>query len=94
MQNDASIGELATAVLPLPDNGFYHFGTNTDLVQSLSTHGFADLFRGELQDNRTFWLDKRGISLEDAGLNPSEDIQSANIFSVEENSSSRFSQAA
>ena len=67
---------------------------------SFPTYGFADLFRGELQDKRTLWLgetfmswlDKRGISLEEAGLNPAEDIQSANIFPVVENPSSKFIQ--
>ena len=31
----ASIRDLTTTALPLPDTGFYHFGINNDLIQSL-----------------------------------------------------------
>jgi len=67
---------------------------------SFPAYGFADLFRGELQDKRTLWLgdpfqlwlDKRGISLEKVGLNPLMDIQSAEIFPVVEIPSAKFIQ--
>lgn len=35
VDSDADVGALTTAVVPLPDAGFYHFGTCSDMVQSL-----------------------------------------------------------
>ncbi len=35
VETDPEVGGLTTAVVPLPDAGFYHFGTCSDIVQSL-----------------------------------------------------------
>lgn len=35
VETDPEVGRLSTAVVPLPDAGFYHFGTCGDMVQSL-----------------------------------------------------------
>lgn len=35
VESDPDVGTLTTAVVPLPDAGFYHFGTCSDMVQSL-----------------------------------------------------------
>ncbi len=35
VESDPEVGELTTAVVPLPDAGFYHFGTCGDMLQSL-----------------------------------------------------------
>ncbi len=181
VESDPEVGELTTAVVPLPDAGFYHFGTCTDMIQSIyelqnlvsdqsklgsvATHaqprqfvqncvfeaplrqrgneslwvenshipetwkiaseniltgvpendwtleledqvcldfvpieeqtalrvyGYADAFRGELGDaqtrwiNRPFtdWLEKRGLTLAAAGIDPSTDLQVAPLFPV------------
>ena len=35
VEADPEVGSLTTAVVPLPDSGFYHFGTCSDLVESV-----------------------------------------------------------
>ncbi len=35
VEQDADVGSLTTAVVPLPDAGFYHFGTCGDMLHSL-----------------------------------------------------------
>jgi len=191
VEEDSVIGELTTAVVPLADADFYHFGTNQDLIQSLydiqnlvsdqsrlgavatlaqprqfiqnsdfkapldqksnqsiwvenssipyswklgsrnvitgigsnnwaitladgvcldivpvggmkviRNYGFSDSFRGELQNDCTLWmgvpflswLDKRGITLKETGLNPEMDIQTAPVFPVVETISPIFLQ--
>lgn len=55
---------------------------------ALRVYGFADAFRGPLGDeatrwiNRPFfqWLEKRGINLEEAGIDPETDLQTAPLF--------------
>jgi galactokinase/mevalonate kinase-like predicted kinase len=181
VENDPEVGALTTAVVPLPDAGFYHFGTCADMLQSLyelqnlvsdqtklgavsmlaqprqfvqncvfeaplrrqandslwvenshipstwkiaseniltgvpkndweleledsvcldfvdlaektalRVYGYSDAFRGELGTpstkwiNRPFgqWLEQRGLSLDEAGIDPSTDLQVAPLFPV------------
>ncbi|WP_372846259.1 bifunctional fucokinase/fucose-1-phosphate guanylyltransferase [Pontiella sp.] len=181
VENDPEVGALTTAVVPLPDAGFYHFGTCGDMLQSLyelqnlvsdqtklgavsmlaqprqfvqncvfeaplrrqandslwvenshipatwkiaseniltgvpknewtleledsvcldfvdleaktalRVYGYSDAFRGELGNpatkwiNRPFgrWLEQRGLSLDEAGIDPSTDLQVAPLFPV------------
>ena len=84
VQKDSSIAELTTAVVPLPDAGFYHFGTNNDLIQSLydiqnlvsdqSRLGFRDM-----KSNQSIWV-------ENSSIPPSWSLGSCNVLTgVEEN---------
>ena len=181
VENDPDVGSLTTAVVPLPDAGFYHFGTCNDMIHSvyelqnlvtdqsklgavatlaqpnqfvqnclfeaplrrqqndalwvenshipaswkiashniltgvpendwaleleegvcldfvpigdktaLRVYGYTDAFRGELGNGSTQWinqpfsrwLEKRGIALEGAGIEPSTDLQVAPLFPV------------
>lgn len=178
---DPEVGALTTAVVPLPDAGFYHFGTCSDLMHSvyelqnivadqtklgavstlaqprqfvqnsvfraplcreendslwvenshvpaswkiaseniltgvpendwtlelekgvcldfvpvdsktaLRAYGYTDAFRGEMGKSSTRWLnrsvaqwlEKRGITLEEAGIDPHDDLQVAPLFPV------------
>jgi galactokinase/mevalonate kinase-like predicted kinase len=53
-------------------------------------YGYNDAFRGSLQSDQTLWQEapaaewfrKRGISFEEAGLNPDDDLQVAALFPV------------
>ncbi len=181
VESDLQVGELSTAVVPLSDTGFYHFGTCNDMLESLyelqnleadqtklgtvptlaqprqfvqnavfevplrreenhslwvenshipaswkiaakniltgvpennwaleledgvcldfvpvdkqyalRIYGYTDAFRGSVGDaatcwiNRPFseWLGKRGITLEEAGIDPQTDVQQAPLFPV------------
>lgn len=181
VESDPQVGELTTAVVPLPDTGFYHFGTSNDMLDALyelqnlesdqtklgsvptlaqprqfvqnsvfeaplrreenhslwveNSHvpatwkiaagniltgvpennwaleledgvcldfvpvdkqiclrfyGISDAFRGIVGDaatrwiNQPFsrWLDRRGITLEDAGIDPQTDLQQAALFPI------------
>ncbi|MEN8254195.1 MAG: bifunctional fucokinase/fucose-1-phosphate guanylyltransferase [Verrucomicrobiota bacterium] len=181
VERDPEVGGLTTAVVPLPNAGFYHFGTCDDMLQSLyelqnlvadqtklgavatlaqprqfvqdavfeaplrreenhslwvenshipaswriaseniltgvpenewvleledgvcldfvpigektalRAYGYSDAFRGETGDsatrwiNRPFsrWMEKRGIALEEAGIDPRVDVQVAPLFPV------------
>lgn len=181
VETDGEVGSLTTAVVPLPDAGFYHFGTCSDLIDSvyalqnlvsdqtklgavptlaqprqfvqnsffkaplrreensslwvenshipaswtiaseniltgvpenkwdldlesgvcldflpveektaLRVYGYRDAFRGRLEDSSTRWInapasdwfEKRGISLEEAKLDPQDDLQTARLFPV------------
>ncbi|WP_168442648.1 bifunctional fucokinase/fucose-1-phosphate guanylyltransferase [Pontiella desulfatans] len=179
VESDPEVGQLTTAVVPLPDAGFYHFGTCNDMIHSiyelqnlvsdqsklgavaslaqpnqfvqncvfeaplrrqandhlwvensyipstwkiaskniltgvpkndwtleleegvcldfvaveeqtaLRVYGYADAFRGEMGDPATTWinrpvvrwLEQRGITLEQAGIDPATDLQTAPLF--------------
>lgn len=179
LETDPDVGSLTTAVVPLPDASFYHFGTCSDLVQSiyelqnieadqtklgavptlaqprqfvqncvfeaplrreendllwaenshipaswkiaskniltgvpendwsleleegvcldflpvggktaLRAYGYTDAFRGEMGATETKWisrpvsqwLEKRGITLDEAGITPQTDLQVAPLF--------------
>jgi galactokinase/mevalonate kinase-like predicted kinase len=181
VESDPDIGGLTTAVVPLPDAGFYHFGTCGDMLKSLyelqnlvadqtklgavaslaqprqflqnsvfqaplrreenhslwvenshipaswkiaseniltgvpendwtldledgacldflpiggktalRAYGYRDAFRGRVGDTATQWinqpcpqwLEKRGISLNEAGIDPKTDLQEAALFPV------------
>lgn len=66
-------------VVPLGDTEF-----------AVRFYGFDDGFRGPLRAPQTLWMEQpaadwfaaRGISFEDAGLDPDEDLQTARLFPV------------
>ncbi len=181
VETDSEVGKLTTAVVPLPDAGFFHFGTCGDMIHSLyelqnlvtdqtkrgmvptlaqpnqfvqncvfdaplrrqangslwvenshipaswtiascniltgvpendwaleleagvcldfvpiedqtalRVYGYSDAFRGEMGHAETRWinqpvfqwLEKRGITLEDAGIDSAADLQVAPLFPV------------
>jgi galactokinase/mevalonate kinase-like predicted kinase len=181
VQDDPEVAQLTTAVVPLSNAGFYHFGTCSDLVQSnyelqniesdqtklgavptlaqprlfiqnavfkadlnpernhslwvenayipetwklasrniltgvprndwdleledgagldfvaiedktvLRVYGYADAFRGEMANATTLWIgrpagewfERRGIGLDEAGIDPATDLQVAPLFPV------------
>jgi galactokinase/mevalonate kinase-like predicted kinase len=181
VESDSEVGALTTAVVPLADAGFYHFGTCSDMLQSLyelqnletdqtklgavstmaqprqfvqntvfqvplrreenhslwvensyvpdtwkiaseniltgvpendwaleledgvcldfvpvgekhalRAYGYSDAFRGEMGNPSTrwinrplsLWLEKRGVTLEEAGIDPKTDLQVAPLFPV------------
>ncbi|MEN7973490.1 MAG: bifunctional fucokinase/fucose-1-phosphate guanylyltransferase [Verrucomicrobiota bacterium] len=189
VESDPEVGALSTAVVPLSDAGFYHFGTCDDMLESLyelqnleadqtklgtvptlaqprqfvqnavfeaplhreenhslwvenshipaswkiaaeniltgvpendwaleledgvcldfvpvadryclRVYGYSDAFRGSLDDpatcwiNQPFcrWLEKRGIALEEAGINSQTDLQQAPLFPVMEKADPAF----
>ncbi|MDF7823177.1 bifunctional fucokinase/fucose-1-phosphate guanylyltransferase [Pontiellaceae bacterium B12227] len=189
VEMDPEVGKLTTAVVPLPDAGFFHFGTCGDMIHSLyelqnlvsdqsklgavatlaqpnqfvqncvfeaplrrqsndalwvensyipeswtvasrniltgvpqndwaldleegvcldfvaigektalRAYGYADAFRGEMGAPETRWinqpvfqwLEKRGITLEEAGIDPTTDLQVAALFPVLESFDSAF----
>jgi galactokinase/mevalonate kinase-like predicted kinase len=191
VETDPEVGALTTAVVPLPDAGFYHFGTCSDIVQSLyelqnlvsdqtklgavatlaqprqfvqnsvfeaalrrdgnhslwvensyvnadwkiaaeniltgvpqndwaieledgvcldfvpiedamalRVYGYADAFRGPMGDAATRWInqsvvqwfEKRGITLEEAGIDPQSDLQVAALFPTMDTFESGFVQ--
>ncbi|MDH3981756.1 MAG: hypothetical protein OES84_02520, partial [Kiritimatiellaceae bacterium] len=59
---------------------------------ALRVYGYANAFRGELGDSATRWinqsvlewLEKRGITLEETGMDPQTDLQVAPLFPVQE----------
>ncbi|MEA2069014.1 MAG: bifunctional fucokinase/fucose-1-phosphate guanylyltransferase, partial [Verrucomicrobiota bacterium] len=59
----------------------------------LRAYGYSDAFRGVLGDPATRWinrplfqrLEKRGLAMEEAGLDPQGDLQQAPLFPVAEN---------
>ena len=66
LRKDSSIAELTTAVVPLPDTGFYHFGTNNDLIQSLYDiqNLVSDQSRLGIRDmksNQSIWVENSSI---------------------------------
>jgi galactokinase/mevalonate kinase-like predicted kinase len=186
---DPEVGKLTTAVVPLPDAGFFHFGTCNDMIHSvyelqnlvsdqsklgavaslaqpnqfvqncvfeaplrrqsndalwvenshipatwtvasrniltgvpkndweleleegvcldfvpigeklgLRAYGYADAFRGEMGNAATQWinqpvfqwLENRGITLEEAGIDPATDLQVAALFPVLDSFDSAF----
>ena len=189
VETDPEVGALTTAVVPLPDAGFYHFGTCSDMLQSLyelqnleadqtklgtvpslaqprqfvqnaifqaplrreenhslwvenshvpaswkiaaeniltgvpendwsleledgvcldfvpvddrlalRVYGYSDAFRGAVGDSATRWinrplsqwLEKRGLTLAEAGIDPQTDLQQAALFPVLEEYASGF----
>jgi len=65
---------------------------------ALRVYGYADAFRGEVGDPATRWIDRpgckwleaRGITMEEVGLDPKTDLQVAAIFPVLETFDSAF----
>ena len=63
-----------------------------DSKTALRAYGYADAFRGEMGKSSTRWLnrpaaqwlEKRGIALKEAGIDPQTDLQAAPLFPVME----------
>jgi len=63
-----------------------------DAQTALRVYGFADAFRGAvgnastrwINQSVTHWFERRGISLDDAGIDPQTDLQFAPLFPVME----------
>ena len=76
--------------LNLPDGTCLDFSAFTETSVAVRAYGFSDRFRGAIADDGTRWLERpamhwfrdRGISLDEADISPSIDLQLAPLFPV------------